>query len=256
MAENDERTRPGGRTPGDDELGDRIARARASIDAGLREVARQVEREETALRERAAADLARVAAGELGRAVAELTRASDALIERRLGEAVERLNETAAAREGSLGSRRHRRHELKLARAESSRRVSRALTKLERRGGTLLGELDSRAAAAAERIEQAEVRLRAATDGLERAEGAAARQLAATLREVDQVAGQVGTAQERVVAIEARALGSATRAQVSAELGGQAAALQSRLREAAELETRAAERIEAAERRLLALIRA
>jgi hypothetical protein len=272
VAENDERLEPGGGPPGDDELRARIARAREEIGRRLRDLAAEAERDDAALRAAASQELARVAAIELGRSLAHFETATDEVVSKRLGEAVVRLNAEARARQQEQLAQvrkltteaiaasppkptwRERRHELKLARAESSRRVSRALTQLEQRGGSLLGELDSRAAAAAGRIEAAEQRLRAAAADLGRAEGEAGGHLAAALLRVDRVAGQVSDAHRRVVAIEAKALTSASRAQTSAELTRQAAELQSKLHEAATAEARAAERIVEAERKLLGLI--
>jgi hypothetical protein len=275
VADKDDRLEPGESTPGDDELLDRISRARESISRRLRDLADQAQRDETALRLQAADELARVAALELGRSLARFESATDKVVAQRLGEAVESLNAEARDRHReqlaevrkvaaatiaetppspTKPSWRERRHELKLARAESSRRVSEALAKLEQRGGALIGEVDSRAAIATRRIEDAEARLRRAAAELDRAEGQAGGQLAAALLRVDRAAGQVSDAEQRVVAIEARALTSATRAHASAELTRHAAELQARLREAASREAQAAERMEAAERRLRDLI--
>lgn len=274
MPENDERTQPGGAPDGGDELRDRIARAREAINRSLREVAEQAQHDEDALRVQAADDLSRIAAAELERSLTQFAKTSDELVSRRLSEAVDRLNagaetrrraelaevrrvaQATAERHVPRQSRRERRHELKLARAESSRRVSRALTRLEQRGGALMGELDARSEAAAMRIEAAERRLRAAAGELGRAESEAGRRLTSALLRVDGVVGRVGEARQRVAAIEAKALASAAQAASSAELGTHAAQLEGRLRDALAAEARAAERIAAAERRLLATIRA
>ena len=272
MAENDERTPPG-RAPGDEELRDRIARARESINRSLRAVAEQAQHDEAALRAQAADELSRVAAAELERSLTQFAKASEELVSTRLAEAVDRLDAGAADRRRAelaevrrvaqataerhvpRQSRRERRHGLKLAKAESSRRVSRALTRLEQRGGALMSELDARSEAAAIRIEAAERRLRAAAAELGSAESETGRRLTGALLRVDGVVGRVGEARQRVAAIEAKALASAARAAASAELGANAAQLEGRLRDALELEARAAERISAAERRLLAALR-
>jgi hypothetical protein len=275
VADKDDRLDPGSSVPGDDELRERVAHARESIARRLQDLAAQAERDEAALRVGAADELARVAAQELERSLARFETATDEVVARRLGEAVETLNAEARERQREQlaevrkvaaatvaqspqappkQSWRERRHELKLARAESSRRVSDALTKLEQRGGSLIGELDSRAVAANERIDAAERRLRSVVAELGRQEGEAGGHLAAALLRVDRAAGHVSDAHQRVVAIEARALTSATRAQAAAELTRHAAELHARLREAASREAQAAERMEAAERRLRYLV--
>jgi hypothetical protein len=273
VADKDDRLEPRSSTPGDDELRTRIERARESIGRRLRELAAEAEREDATLRAGAADELARVAATELGRSLAHLEGAVDEVVAKRLGAAVAALNAEARDRhreqlaevrelaqatiaEGRPEpSRRQRRHELKLARAEGSRRVSAALTKLEERGGALLSEIDSRAAVATQRIEAAEKRLRGAVAALARGEGEAGGHLAAALLRVDRATGQVSEAHQRVLAIEGRALTSASQAEAAAELTHHAAELQSRLRQAAELEASAAQRMVAAERRLLELMR-
>ena len=280
MAENDDRFEPSGSPVGGDEVEDRIARARESIGRSLRDVAAEAERDEATLRTRAAEELAEIASAELAGSLAQLERRAEDLISNRLSAALAQLSaEAQAARRSQLAevrkvaqatideslpkrSRRERRQEVKVARAESSRRVSQALTKLEQRGGSLIGELDSRLAradealaerarTAAERIAEAEQRLRAATSQIERAEGQAARPLAAALRRVERVSGEVGRFQTRLAEIEGQALASASRAGTSAALSMHAAELEAKLRDAVKREAQAADRIAAAERRLL-----
>ena len=280
MAENDDRFEPSGSPVGGDEVEARIARARESIGRSLRDVAAEAERDEAALRNRAAEELARIASAELAGSLERLEGKAEELISTQLTAALARLSaEAEAARRSQLAevrkvaqatideslpkrSRRERRQEVKLARAESSRRVSQALTKLEQRGGSLIGELDARlaradealaerAGAAASRIAEAEQRLRAARSQIERAEGQAARPLAAALRRVERVSGEVGRFQARLAEIEDQALASASRAGGSAALAMHAAELESKLRDAVKREAQAADRIAAAERRLL-----
>ncbi len=280
MAENDDRSEPSGSPVGGGEMEDRIARARESIGRSLRDIAAEAERDEAALRARAADELSRIASAELAGSLEQLESKAEDLITTQLSAALARLSvEAEAAGRAQLAqvrkvaqatideslpkrSRRERRQELKLARAESSRRVSQALTKLEQRGGSLIGELDARlaradealaerAGVAARRIAEAEQRLRAATSQIERAEGQAARPLAAALRRVERVGGEVGRFQARLAEIEGQALASASRAGGSAALAMRAAELESKLRDAVKREAQAADRIAAAERRLL-----
>ena len=135
-------------------------------------------------------------------------------------------------------SRSERRQELRLVRAESSGRVSRALEKLETRGSTLLSELDARY----ERVAVAGA-------------GEAAERVATALRRVDEAVERIERTGAGLSEVERRARAAEVQAVTAARQAQNAAELEARIRKAMDAEADAAARISEAERRLIALAR-
>ena len=283
MPEDDELT--GGVSPGgDDPLRARAAAARAAIASEMDALARNLERVVAEADRRAGERLAEIAGAELERSLEELDRRAEARFERTnaqlrerfaafQGEVEQRLELGLAERSAELDARlqgaqraiaeqvreapaargwRERRHELKLARAESSGRVRRALEKLETRGEALLKELDARAERARELAEQ---QVRAGAGAVERAEDEAGRRIADAVARVEAAVAGIERSGERVAAAERRILVAEHEAVDAAAQTRRAAELEARIRSVIAAETAAAARISAAERRLIELAR-
>jgi len=162
------------------------------------------------------------------------------------------LSEIKKAREGL--ARQDRRQELKLVRAESSRRVRRALAELEQKGQEHAAAVRAEGERASEMLQAAEQRVRDATAQLERGEGEAGERVAAAIQRADMAVGRIEQSQSHVTELEGAAQRAATQATRAAELAADAAALELRVREAIEREESTAEQMSAIERRLLDLL--
>ncbi|MEJ7875108.1 MAG: hypothetical protein WKF62_00495 [Solirubrobacterales bacterium] len=225
---------------------------------------------------------ARIEQAERSASEAAEARLEEAL-EKVRAESAERLGEertafrssTEATREAlekaiaELG-RRKIRQEAKLARVETSRRITLALEKLEVRATSLIGELDARlerssqeikatvavaeAAAAETRADArtaAEQRLAEAASEIRAAKRETGERLGDALRRVEDTVATVEASRGRVAELERRAKAAEAEATRSAEMARNAVVLETRMREALNLEAAAAEQIALAERRLI-----
>ncbi|MDQ3730182.1 MAG: hypothetical protein M3355_11420 [Actinomycetota bacterium] len=237
-----------------DELDAELAKARAQIKAGVAEA------QELLI---ACTDKSRT---EISRS-AERARLDEAL-EKVRTESAERLGEEWTAFRSSMEAtrqtlekaiaelgRRKIRQEAKLARVETSRRITSALETLEVRATSVISELDARLGRSSREIKatvaDAEAVAAEAASEIRAAHGKAGERLGDALRRVEDTVTSVEASRGRVAELERRAKAAEAEATRSAEMARNAVELETRMREALNLEAAAAEQITLAERRLI-----
>jgi hypothetical protein len=222
----------------------------------------------------------KASAEEVGRARSELEDVNADAAQRRLDEALERVRADGAAqleaqKEGfaaevdatiakgrsELGAlaedleKREQRRELKLAKAETSRRVQRVISKLEQEHGKVESEREAAVqkmrAEVEEATAEAKTRIDESAKDAGREVGGVGERLSDALRRVDATVAEVEESTGRISELERRASVKEREAARSAEMARNAVELEARMREALNMEAAAAEQITIAERRLI-----
>jgi hypothetical protein len=148
---------------------------------------------------------------------------------------------------GEKLSRRSRRHELKLARQESSKRVDAALERVEKRAATLQDQL---ARSAREQHAGVEAATSAKRPDLDERLSAAFARLEAGTERAERALAEVAESERRMFAIQGNVVAVGRQIAVAAGAAQSAADFERRLESAAAAEEEAARRVRDAERRL------
>jgi hypothetical protein len=168
----------------------------------------------------------------------------------------ERTSFIAEAREtraklGELATdieRREQRRDLKLARAETSRRVKKALSKVEDEARRIEARNQEWLTEARDDLKRVASE---ASAQFQAGEGEAGERVADALRRVEETVATIEESKSRIAELERRATAAEQNATRSAELARNAYELEARMREALNMEAAAAEQISLAERRLI-----
>jgi colicin import membrane protein len=197
-------------------------------------------------------------------ALDEVVEATRVELRETVGSTRSELEEVVANGRSDLGAlaegleRRAQRRDLKLAKAETSKRIKGALSELENERGKIDAageEAATRLRAQADEVTaQAENRLNAHADEAGREVAGGGERLADALRRVEETVAGVEESSRRISELERRAGVAEQEAARSAEMARNAVELEARMREALKMEAAAAEQIAIAERRLIDFI--
>ena len=191
----------------------------------------------------------------------EVVEATRAELQEAVGSSRSELEEVLAKSRSDLGAlaegleKREQRRDLKLAKAETSKRIKGALSDLEQERGKIDAAREEAAtrlrAQADEVTAQAENRINAHADEAGREVAGGGERLADALRRVEETVAGVEESSRRISELERRAGVAEQEAARSAEMARNAVELEARMREALKMEAAAAEQIAIAERRLI-----
>jgi hypothetical protein len=234
----------------DDRLRERVAAARESIGATLRDAVDRLEHSERAAIGAAEDRLARIATERVDDALVRLGMEKgqiQAEVDRRLERAIERLSTEVGARFGGIQAR------LEELAARSTERGADARAErdaIERAAADALGAIQESQSRALRFVSEATDSL---VDSERRSEATIAR-IEQAMSRVEAAVGQVAEAERRVREIEQRAARTEGRVLQAAETAARAADWEARMTEATRVEAEAARRIREAERRLMGLV--
>ena len=191
----------------------------------------------------------------------EVVEATRAELQEAVGSSRSELEEVLAKSRSDLGAlaegleKREQRRDLKLAKAETSKRIKGALSGLEQERGKIDATCEEAAtrlrAQADEVTAQVENRINVQADEAGREVAGGGERLADALRRVEETVAGVEESSRRISELERRAGVAEQEAARSAELARNAVELEARMREALKMEAAAAEQIAIAERRLI-----